>query len=76
MMNDRKGFIYSASFDLHYLTVSSKALWIFQLKRSTPPLIQTMLILEIINNNNFYLINNTELLNSPIPIDEPLAIEY
>jgi len=35
-----------------------------------------MLILEIINNNNFYLINNTELLNSPIPIDEPLAIEF
>ncbi|KAL6621424.1 hypothetical protein U3516DRAFT_746070 [Neocallimastix sp. 'constans'] len=24
--------IYSASFDLNYLTVSSKALWIFQLK--------------------------------------------
>ncbi|KAL6613689.1 hypothetical protein U3516DRAFT_735007 [Neocallimastix sp. 'constans'] len=81
MMNDRKGFIYSASFDLHYLTVSSKALWIFQLKRSTPPLIQVnaliySLIKKIINNNNFYLINNTELLNSPIPIDEPLAIEY
>jgi len=34
-----------------------------------------MLILEIINNNNIYLIN-TELLNSPIPIDEPLAIEF
>ncbi|KAL6635663.1 hypothetical protein U3516DRAFT_733326 [Neocallimastix sp. 'constans'] len=31
---------------------------------------------KIIINNNFYLINNTELLNSPIPIDEPLAIEY
>ncbi|KAL6635607.1 hypothetical protein U3516DRAFT_734125 [Neocallimastix sp. 'constans'] len=64
VLSDRKGFIYSASF-------GSKALWIFQLKRFTPPAYT-----KIINNNNFYLINNTELLNSPIPIDEPLAIEY
>ncbi|KAL6628507.1 hypothetical protein U3516DRAFT_739631 [Neocallimastix sp. 'constans'] len=37
--------IYSASFDLHYLTflpIETRALWIFQLKRSTPPLIQVL----------------------------------
>ncbi|KAL6635532.1 hypothetical protein U3516DRAFT_733945 [Neocallimastix sp. 'constans'] len=73
MMNDRKGFIYSASFDLHYLTVSSKS--DIETLLNINALIYS-LIKKIINNNNFYLINNTELLNSPIPIDEPLAIEY
>ncbi|KAL6617755.1 hypothetical protein U3516DRAFT_748153 [Neocallimastix sp. 'constans'] len=66
VLSDRKGFIYSASFDLHYLT----GFMDFSIKAPYSPAYT-----KIINNNNIYLIN-TELLNSPIPIDEPLAIEY
>ncbi|KAL6632195.1 hypothetical protein U3516DRAFT_736019 [Neocallimastix sp. 'constans'] len=63
MINDRKSFIYSASFDLHYLTVSSKALWIFQLKRSTPPLIQAnALIYSLIKTFSYRVFHLTAAL--------------
>ncbi|KAL6625182.1 hypothetical protein U3516DRAFT_742688 [Neocallimastix sp. 'constans'] len=74
MMNDRKGL-------LHLLCVFRPPLFNRQFQGFMDFSIKVnaliySLIKKIINNNNFYLINNTELLNSPIPIDEPLAIEY
>ncbi|KAL6635687.1 hypothetical protein U3516DRAFT_733427 [Neocallimastix sp. 'constans'] len=72
MINDRKGL-------LHLLCVFRPPLFNRQFQGFMDFSIKALYspaYTKIINNNNFYLINNTELLNSPIPIDEPLAIEY